>query len=153
MIHPAASALGRCFNALMGTDGRGEAKSIPVPEGSFAMERSQSNNQLPLKGAIPLPKPTCMAWFQSSSSAPERVKPAEKHLTTKVMNSVSGSIPGAVLHRLRAWSVLVQGTGQDHIAGTEGMRDGCFYTLSSQFSWSMKPHYHQHALMTFWGRS
>lgn len=55
MIHPAVGALGRCFNALMGTDGREGAKSVPVPEGSFAMERSQLDSQLPLKGAVPLP--------------------------------------------------------------------------------------------------
>jgi len=131
MIHPSVGALGRCFNALralqvVGTCGREGAKSNPVPQGKFAMERSQSYSWLPLKGAVPLTKPTHVAWYQSSFRPTEGYKPTENHLTAKATHSILGSIPGPALHGLRPWSLLVGGTGQDHVPGVQGMWDDCF---------------------------
>lgn len=78
--------------------GREGIKSIPVPADSFAMERSQSNSWVPLRGIVPLPKCTHVGWSQSSYSPTEGAKQAENHLRTKVMSTVLGSTPGPALH-------------------------------------------------------
>lgn len=54
----------QCFQSiqLIGRDGREGIKSIPVPAGSFAMERSRSNSRVPLRGIVPLPKHTHTLW-------------------------------------------------------------------------------------------